>query len=93
MKVTCQKVIRLEFLGDGDLSHFILALHTPEEETKGLVHAAFFISLPASCHSVSFWIIQYIAYSFSGCSVLARQMVGDVLKTFKKIKTWIFGSE
>ncbi|XP_058607124.1 protein FAM169B isoform X2 [Onychostoma macrolepis] len=35
VEVTCENIGRLAFLRDGDLSHFILALHTPEDETKG----------------------------------------------------------
>ncbi|XP_016121649.1 protein FAM169B, partial [Sinocyclocheilus grahami] len=35
VEVTCENIGRLAFLRDGDLSHYILALHTPEDETKG----------------------------------------------------------
>uniref|UniRef100_A0A8C1G149 Family with sequence similarity 169 member B n=1 Tax=Cyprinus carpio TaxID=7962 RepID=A0A8C1G149_CYPCA len=34
VEVTCENIGRLAFLRDGDLSHFILALHTPEDETQ-----------------------------------------------------------
>ncbi|XP_016405957.1 protein FAM169B-like isoform X1 [Sinocyclocheilus rhinocerous] len=34
VEVTCENIGRLAFLRDGDLSHYILALHTPEDETK-----------------------------------------------------------
>lgn len=34
MEVTCENIGRLAFLRDADLSHFILALHTPEDETQ-----------------------------------------------------------
>lgn len=42
MEVTSENIGRLAFLRDGDLSHFILALHTPEDETQGPENAAFF---------------------------------------------------
>ncbi|XP_052388311.1 protein FAM169B [Carassius gibelio] len=34
VEVTCENIGRLAFLRDADLSHFILALHTPEDETQ-----------------------------------------------------------
>ncbi|XP_048024732.1 protein FAM169B isoform X1 [Megalobrama amblycephala] len=34
VEVTSENIGRLAFLRDGDLSHFILALHTPEDETQ-----------------------------------------------------------
>ncbi|XP_056110909.1 LOW QUALITY PROTEIN: protein FAM169B [Rhinichthys klamathensis goyatoka] len=34
VEVTCENIGRLAFLRDGDLSCFILALHTPEDETQ-----------------------------------------------------------
>lgn len=53
MEVTSENIGRLAFLRDGDLSHFILALHTPEDETQGPENAAFSL-LPVLCHSTSF---------------------------------------
>ncbi|XP_050990370.1 protein FAM169B [Labeo rohita] len=34
VEVTCENIGRLAFLRDGELSHFVLALHTPQDETQ-----------------------------------------------------------
>lgn len=73
MQVTHKNISRLPFLRDEDMSRFILALHTPEDETQGLEPFTVFFSfrLRLFCHII--WITPNLC--FSGRCVLARQMV------------------